>query len=147
MEHKLLILLFGILLFNACNDCHLVDCAPTASFGLEINDMSTGKPLLTSTDSTFHIDSIQIGSIIDGELIDGFFSELWSHTDSSSLFCGLNTQPDIVIVELNPREFDTLRFSSSLIEDECCSYYRLDSVSINNESMMVLQSDLVTILK
>ncbi len=147
MKHQLLLLLFGILLFNACNDCHLVECGYAVAFDLEINDSISGKSLLTSTDSTYHVDSIVVGSINEGQFVSGHFYEQWSTSDPTNLICIVHTQPDIVVVQLNSSESDTLRFASTFIEDECCSFYRLDSVSINNGSMMVLQNDLVTILK
>jgi len=135
------------MILNACDACYKTECASQAVFNLEINDEISGETLLTNTDSTYHTDNIFIGAIINGEIIPGLFYEGSSTIDSKRLVCELNLKPDVVILELSPQETDTLRFESTLFENDCCSFYQLDSVSINNGPMMTMQTGVVTILK
>ncbi len=143
-----LFLLVIIFIFSSCNDCHLVDCPTGVSFDIRIDDMSTGNTLLVESDSLYHIDEMSLTSLIDGQQIDGQLYRRSSVTnDSFPITCWSNVAPDMMFLKLSEEDTDTLSFISEYIEDECCSWYRLDSVSVNGAINVPVLNETITLLK
>ena len=61
--------------------------------------------------------------------------------------CWSNVFPEMMFLLLNQEDTAILRFISQFSKGECCSGYKLDSVSINGGGMIAVLDGTVTLLK
>ncbi len=146
----ILFLLVFISFFSSCGDCNccLVDCAPAVFFNIRIDDQLTFNTLLRESDSLYHVSEMSITSLVDGKEIAGIlFRNSTGTNDSLPIHCWSDVISDMMFLKLNQEDTDTLRFICQFIEGECCSWFDLDSVSINGGGMIAVLNNTVTILK
>ena len=137
-----------IFTFSSCGDCRFVDCPIAVFFDIRIADKVTSNSMLIESDSLYHVDEMSMTSLVDGKQIDGqLYRSSTGTNDSLPIMCWSNVAPDVIFLKLNQDDTDTLRFINQFVESECCSFYELDSVSINGGEMMVVLDGTVTILK
>ena len=91
---------------------------------------------------------MSMSSLIDGEQIEGrLFKRTSNGSDSFLISCWSNVSPDMIFITIDDQDTDTLSFMSEYIEDECCSWYRLESVSVNGANTIPILNETVTLLK
>lgn len=145
----ILLLVSFVALFLSCGDCDccLVDCISPVGFDIEVKDKVTSESLLNTPDSLYVTSSMEMNSVINGELVRGSLFSVADTGITSTIFCFSNVPPDEIIITLNEEDSDTLQFISNYIEGDCCNAYKLETVSINGGNAIPVLNNTVTLLK